>query len=166
MAKGPRYRVHFRRRRESKTDYRRRLKLLLSRKPRMVVRKSNKHIIVQLIFSSDKGDVTLVSANSADLSKYGFRLYKNNTPAAYLTGLLFGMKASANGHKDAVLDIGLRSPSSRILAALKGAIDGGLNIPCDETVFPSDERIRGEHIGYDPNEFERVKNKIISSHSP
>jgi len=36
MATGPRYRVPFRRRREGRTNYHRRLRLLLSKKPRMV----------------------------------------------------------------------------------------------------------------------------------
>ncbi len=38
MADGPRYRVNFRRRREGRTDYRQRQRLLRARVPRAVVR--------------------------------------------------------------------------------------------------------------------------------
>ncbi len=65
-AGSPTYRVPFRRRREGKTDYRRRLRLLYSRKPRVVVRKSNRYIRMQLIAREDAGDTTLVTANSAE----------------------------------------------------------------------------------------------------
>ncbi|MDD1717818.1 MAG: 50S ribosomal protein L18, partial [Methanoregulaceae archaeon] len=49
MAAGPRYFVRFRRRREGRTDYYRRMKLIVSDRPRMVVRRTNRQIIVQLI---------------------------------------------------------------------------------------------------------------------
>ncbi|RLG58710.1 MAG: 50S ribosomal protein L18, partial [Candidatus Hydrothermarchaeota archaeon] len=93
MAKGPRYRVPFRRRREGKTDYRKRLKLLLSGKPRIVVRKTLKHTIVQVIDFDIKGDRVLVSAHSNELKKYGWQANTGNLPASYLTGLLCGKKA-------------------------------------------------------------------------
>ncbi|MBT3583115.1 50S ribosomal protein L18, partial [Candidatus Woesearchaeota archaeon] len=48
MASGPRYTVKFRRRRAGKTNYHNRLALLLSRKPRLVIRKTNKYIICQI----------------------------------------------------------------------------------------------------------------------
>ena len=49
MTQGPRYHVKPRRRREGKTDYRKRLRLLRSGKVRMVVRKSLKNTQIQLI---------------------------------------------------------------------------------------------------------------------
>ena len=49
MATGPRYKVPFRRRREGRTNYHLRLKLLLSRQDRVVVRKSARNIQIQLI---------------------------------------------------------------------------------------------------------------------
>ena len=57
-------------------------------------------------------------------------------------------KALAKGIDSAILDIGLKSPikGSKIFAALKGAVDAGLEIPHGDFVFPADERIRGEHI--------------------
>ncbi|MDI6639386.1 MAG: 50S ribosomal protein L18 [Methanocellales archaeon] len=150
-----------RRRKEGKTDYRQRLKLLLSQKPRVVVRKSLKHMIVQLVSPSEQGDVTLVSAISSELKKFGLKR-TGNIPAAYLTGLLFGLRATKVA-KEAVLDIGLQtsSPGSKIYAALKGMIDAGMSIPHDPVMFPSEERIRGEHIAeYLP--FDEVKEKVLS----
>ena len=63
MAHGAKYRVPFRRRREGKTDYRKRLKLLLSRKPRLVVRKSLNNIIAQIVEYDEKGDRVVVSGD-------------------------------------------------------------------------------------------------------
>ncbi|MHC1635026.1 MAG: 50S ribosomal protein L18 [Candidatus Methanospirareceae archaeon] len=168
MARGPTYKVPFRRRREGKTDYRKRLKLLLSGKPRVVVRKSNRYIRMQLIRFNKQGDETLVSAISSELEKYGYKGNKCNVPAAYLTGLLFGKRAKERGYEEGVLDIGLHSPSygSKVFAALKGAIDAGMKIPHGEEVLPSEERIRGEHIAKYRNmpsiveNFEAVKAKI------
>ena len=144
MAKGPTYRVPFRRRREGKTDYRRRLKLLRSRKPRMVVRKSNKYLRMQLVLTDKSGDKTVVSAMSSELKTYGHEGGKCNIPAAYLTGLLFGKKAKAQGFEEGILDIGLQFPSygSKVYAALKGATDIGMKILHDPSIFPSEERIR------------------------
>jgi hypothetical protein len=50
--------------------------------------------------------------------------------------------------KDAVLDVGLNPPvkGSRIYAALKGAVDGGLEVPYNPDVIPDESRITGEHI--------------------
>jgi large subunit ribosomal protein L18 len=65
-----------------------------------------------------------------------------------LTGYLAGLRASKKGVKEAVLDLGLGSPSSgsRIFAALKGFVDAGVNVNHDKSILPSEERIRGEHI--------------------
>ncbi|MEM2029232.1 MAG: 50S ribosomal protein L18, partial [Candidatus Bathyarchaeia archaeon] len=57
MAKGPSYSVPFRRRKEGKTDYRLRKKLILSGLPRLVVRKTNRNIIAQLVRATVIGDV-------------------------------------------------------------------------------------------------------------
>jgi large subunit ribosomal protein L18 len=144
----PTYRVPFRRRREGKTDYRRRLKLMLSRKPRIVVRKSNKYIRMQLVSSDTAGDTTLVSSISSELQNYGFTGAHGNGPAAYLTGLLFGKRALDAGFNEGIFDIGLITPvhGSNVYASLKGALDSGMIIPHDPIVFPSDDRISGNHI--------------------
>ncbi len=148
MATGARYRVPFRRRREGKTDYRRRLKLLLSGKPRAVLRFTNKHVIAQMVEYSPEGDITRVSAHSKELVKFGWKGGTSNLCAAYLVGYLLGKRALDKGITEAVLDLGLLRPiaGGKAFAALKGIIDAGVEIPANEEVFPSMERIRGEHI--------------------
>ncbi len=148
MARGPRYRVPYRRRREGKTNYRKRLKLLLSRKPRLVVRITNRRVIAQIVEYHPDGDRTLVFADSKELERFGWKGDLNNTPAAYLTGLLIGKKAKEAGIEEAILDIGLRTPSrgARIFAVLKGAVEAGLDVPHSEEILPDESRVRGEHI--------------------
>jgi large subunit ribosomal protein L18 len=148
MSTGPRYFIPFRRRREGRTDYYARGKLLLSEDPRMVVRRTNREIIIQLTVPEPEGDRTLVVAYSRDLKGYGFTGSGSGTPAAYLTGILFGARCRKAGHPAAILDIGLRraSPGSRVFAALKGAVAAGLAVPHGEEVLPDDSRVRGEHI--------------------
>jgi large subunit ribosomal protein L18 len=149
MATGPSYRVPFRRRREGKTDYRSRRALVLSRLPRLVVRRTLKHIIVQIVEAEVAGDQVVASAHSRELAKtYGWQGHCRNVPAAYLTGLLCGLKAIVHGVKKAVLDIGLHSPSrgARVFAALKGVLDAGVTVPHSENMFPDETRISGRHI--------------------
>jgi len=149
MATGPRYRVPFRRRREGKTNYRTRRALVLSRVPRLVVRLSLKHAIVQIIEAEAIGDKVIVSAHSRELAKtYGWLGNCGNIPAAYLTGLLCGYKALASGVETAFLDIGLHIPSmgTRVFAALKGAVDAGVEVPHGEDILPDEARISGQHI--------------------
>ncbi|MDK2876370.1 MAG: large subunit ribosomal protein [Archaeoglobaceae archaeon] len=148
MAKGPRYKLPYRRRREGRTNYRKRLKLLLSKKVRFVVRITNQRIIAQFISYHPDGDRVLLSVSSEKLREYGWKGDLNNTPAAYLTGLLAGREALKAGIKEAILDMGLRSPvkGSRVFAVLRGAVDAGVEIPHDEEVLPDDSRILGEHI--------------------
>jgi large subunit ribosomal protein L18 len=159
----PTYRIHFRRRREGKTNYKKRLKLLLSEKPRLVYRKTLKYIIGQIINFDKKGDVTLVGITSKILKKYGWKFACDNTPATYLTGYLLGKMALSKGIKEAVLDIGLYTSTKggRMYAFAKGAIDAGLNVPCDEEMFPSEDRIKGLHISEEvAKNFEEVKKNI------
>ena len=148
MATGSRYFVPFRRRREGKTDYYQRTRLVVADVPRMVVRKTNRHIIIQLVTAEMEGDKTLVAANSAELEKYGYKGSTSNTPAAYLTGMLFAAKAKKAQYDSAILDIGLTraTPGARVFAALKGAVEAGLEIPHGEEILPSDERVTGAHI--------------------
>ncbi len=148
MATGARYFVPFRRRREGKTNYYRRLKLLLSEKPRMVVRRTNRQVIIQLVEAEMTGDRTLVAAYSSELPAYGYTGATANTPAAYLTGMLFARKALEAGYEDAILDIGLHQASvgARVFAALKGAVDAGLEVPHGEHILPDEDRVSGAHI--------------------
>lgn len=147
-AVGPRYSVQFRRKREGKTDYRQRLKLLRSNKPRLVVRISLNHISAQVIQAKPSGDVSLASAHSKQLGKLGWRNGTSNLPAAYLVGLLCGFRAVKSGIKESTLDLGMRHPTrgGKVFAVLKGAIDGGLQVPHDKGVLPSEERMSGSSI--------------------
>jgi large subunit ribosomal protein L18 len=149
MATGPSYRVPFRRRREGKTDYRSRKALVLSRLPRLVVRRTLKNIFVQIVKAEVAGDKVVVSAHSRELAKtYGWQGNCRNVPAAYLTGLLCGFKAMVHDVKKAVLDIGLNSSSrgTRVFAALKGVLDAGVTVPHSEKMLPNETRISGKHI--------------------
>jgi len=149
MPGGAKYKIARKRRREGKTNYRKRYVQVLSRKLRMVVRRSNKYIEAMIVEFNPKGDIIKVSAHSIELKKkYGWLGSGSSTMAAYLTGYLLGKRALEKGIQEAVPDIGLRSAikGSRVFAAIKGAIDAGLNIPASEEVFPSAERIRGEHV--------------------
>jgi large subunit ribosomal protein L18 len=149
MKTGPRYHVKPRRHRERKTDYRLRLKLLRSKKPRIVVRKSLKAIRVQFVEYSPQGDKVLASAISNELIKeYGWKYSVSNTPAAYLTGLLAGKRAKEKGIEQGVLDIGLNHPTigSTLFASLKGVLDAGIDCPHDKTMLPKEDRIFGAHL--------------------
>jgi len=149
MARGPRHRISFRRRDEGKTDYHKRLKLLKSRKLRVVIRASNNHIRVQIVKSELGGDKILVSAFSKELTlKYNWAAKTGNIPAAYLTGFLAGIKAKKNNIQEALFDLGIFYHKNRVLAACKGIIDSGMKIPYREVFFPESlkERIEGLHI--------------------
>lgn len=80
MATGPRYKVPMRRRREVRTDYHQRLRLLKSGKPRLVARVSNRHVRAQLITPGPDGDETHVAASSEHLSEYGWEAPTGNLP--------------------------------------------------------------------------------------
>ena len=148
MAHGSKYKVAFRRRREGKTNYATRMKLVDVDKARLVVRVSNANVIVQVINVAKDGDVTVASAHSKELNKLGWKAGNKNTSAVYLTAYLCGKKAVAAGVDYAVADIGLKSPikGAKVFAAVKGAADAGLNVPYGESIIPGEERINGEHI--------------------
>jgi large subunit ribosomal protein L18 len=137
-----------RRRREARTNYHQRLRLLKSGKPRLVARKSNNQTRAQLVITGPQGDETVASASSADLSEFGWEAPTGNLPAAYLTGMLAGARAVEAGLEEAVLDIGLNTatPGNKVFAVQEGAIDAGLEIPHGEDVFADWQRTRGTHI--------------------
>lgn len=136
------------RRREKKTNYRKRLKLLLSRLPRLVVRRKLNNIIAQIIEYEANGDKTVVEKTSKHLRTFGWLGHGGNLPSAYLVGYLVGKEALKKGIKKVVLDIGLQRSvkGCSLYACAKGAIDAGLEVPVGEEVIPSEERIKGEHI--------------------
>merc|ERR1711934_1285365 len=176
-----RYQVKYRRRREGKTDYYARKRLVAqdknkynSPKYRFVVRFSNKDISCQVVSSKISGDVCHTAAYAHELTRYGIPVGHTNYAAAYCTGLLcarrllnkFGLDSKFPGTEEvdaefddafihneeddgegpnafhALMDVGLKSTTlgSRLFAALKGAFDGGLEIPHSEKKF----------FGYDP----------------
>ncbi len=162
--KNVRYTVIERRRRKLKTDYKKRLKLLASRKSRLVIRPTLNNFYVQITGYDQKGDKILASVKSKDLEAFGWKFSKSNTPAAYLLGLLIAKKAIKQKIAEVTVDAGMSSPirGSKIYGCIKGAIDGGLKIVCPAEKFPSDDRISGKHISTyaskSPNKFSKTKN--------
>lgn len=168
MARGPRYKVEYRRKREGKTNYKDRLNLLKSKETRLVVRKSNRYVLVQLVNYDADGDEVLVTTRSDELKNFNWDLSMKNTPAAYLTGLLCGYKGMAKRIKSAIVDMGLNpsTKGSKLYAIVKGARDAGMEIPISEDIIPSEERITSKTISsYSNNEdvvriFEETKREI------
>jgi len=167
-----RFQVKFKRRRECKTDYAARKRLILQDKNkyktpkyRFVVRRTHRDIICQ-IFSSDlTHDVCVQSAYAHELRRYGVTVGLTNYAAAYCTGLLLARRinekykleyegqSKVDGDEyqvepegdrapfKALLDVGLArtTTGARVFGALKGATDGGLNIPHSARRFPGSE---------------------------
>ena len=148
MAKNRTHITQHRRRREGRTDYRQRLRLVKSGIPRLVVRRSSKGMVCQIIKHETKGDKTVVTVGLKELKKSGWKGYTGNVPASYLLGLICAKEAKKHKVKQAILDVGLHGSTkgSRLYAALKGAVDGGLEVAHSEEIFPDEKRITGEHI--------------------
>lgn len=95
-----RFQTPFRRRREGKTDYYQRKRLVAQHKAkynspkyRLVVRFTNKDIIAQIVSSQIVGDIVLTAAYSHELPRYGIKHGLTNWSAAYATGLLVARRA-------------------------------------------------------------------------
>ncbi|CAK9782227.1 60S ribosomal protein L5 [Cutaneotrichosporon oleaginosum] len=95
-----RYQTKNRRRREGKTDYYARRKLVSQAKNkyaspryRLVVRITNRQVICQIVYAKIQGDCVLAHASSKELSKYGISHGLTNWTAAYATGLLVARRA-------------------------------------------------------------------------
>ncbi len=168
-----RYQTKFRRRREGKTDYYARKRLVVndkdkydSKKYRMVVRFTNKRVLASIVYSTLKGDMTVCAADSSELKNFGnVTCGLTNYAAAYATGLLLARRLLADKKIDdkfvgqtkadgklynisnedserrpfkAYLDVGLTrtTTGNRVFGAMKGACDGGINIPHNEQRFP------------------------------
>ena len=158
--------MHFSRRRQGITNYRKRLALLKSGIPRAVVRLTNSCINIQIIEFDTQGDKILVHASSKELVDMGWKNSKKNVPAAYLSGRLAAKRALNAGVSSAVLDIGRITPTSggRAFATLKGLVDGGLEIPHSDDLYPDDSRINGNHISDKMvKDIEKVTKKIEGS---
>ena len=148
MARAKKTVVPHRRRRELKTDYKKRFALLKSGKLRLVVRKSQVNVLCQIVEYEAPGDKCLISAGTSELRKLGWKANTGNISSAYLAGLLCGVRAKKKRIEEAVLDMGLykSTPGSRIFAALRGAIDAGLNVAHSADILPDDDRTKGAHV--------------------
>ncbi len=156
-----------RRRKENKTDYHKRIKLLKSGLPRIVFRKTNRYIIAQLVESKEAKDKIKFGVSSKTLLKHGWPKENSGSlksvTASYLTGILLGKKIREGKIKNPVADFGMiRSiRKNKAFAFLKGLKDSGIGIKCDEDAFPSEERIKGKHLKKDISEhFEKIKLEI------
>jgi large subunit ribosomal protein L5e len=178
-----RFQVKFKRRREGKTDYYARKRLVVQEKNkyntpkyRMIVRFSNKDICCQIAYAKLCGDIVVTAAYAHELPRYGVKVGLTNYAAAYCTGLLLARRhlkklkldqtyegvtdvtgetynvESQEGQPGAFrccLDVGLTKTTTgaRIFGAMKGAVDGGLDIPHSEKRFPGYD---AESKKYDP----------------
>jgi len=165
-----RFQVKYKRRREGKTDYRARIRLINQDKNkyntpkyRFVVRFTNKDIIAQIVSASITGDTILTAAYAHELPRYGLEVGLTNYAAAYCTGLLLARRVlkilelddeyegnvEATGEDysveaadtrrpfRALLDVGLvrTTTGNRVFGVLKGALDGGLDVPHSDKRF-------------------------------
>ncbi|KAB0369806.1 hypothetical protein FD755_018799 [Muntiacus reevesi] len=144
-----RYQLKFRRRREGKTDYYARKRLVIQDKNkyntpkyRMIVRVTNRDIICQIAYAHI-GDMIVCAAYAHELPKYGVKVGLTNYAAAYYTGLLLACRLlnSIDGQPGAFtcyLDAGLARTTigNKVFGALKGTVDGGLSIPHSTKRFP------------------------------
>ncbi|MBA0791250.1 hypothetical protein Gohar_015842, partial [Gossypium harknessii] len=165
-----RFQVKFKRRREGKTDYRARIRLINQDKNkyntpkyRLVARFTNKDIVAQIIHASISGDIVLAAAYSHELPHYGLEVGLTNYAAAYCVGLLLARRVLKQLEMDteyegnveatgddftvepaesrrpfrALLDVGLvrTTTGNRVFGVLKGALDGGVDIPHSEKRF-------------------------------
>lgn len=198
-----RYQVKYKRRREGKTDYRARKRLISQDKNkyntpkyRFVVRFSNRFVICQIVAAEMVGDKVLCAASSKELGRYGLKVGLKNFAAAYCTGLLLarrllqkldlddlyegntdpdGEVVKTEGGKKtyyveeldddkrpfkALLDVGIQTTTTgnRVFGALKGATDGGLDIPHSYKRFAGYDR---ESKEYDA---EAMKDRIFGAH--
>lgn len=156
-----------RRRKEYKTDYLKRIKLLKSDSPRVVFKKTNKYIIAQYVKSKEAQDKVEMGITSKILIKYGwskeFGGSLKSIPASYLTGLLIGKKILEKKLEKPIADFGMMRVlhKNRAFAFLKGLKDSGIEIECKEEFFPNEDRIKGKHLKKDFSKiFEEIKSKI------
>lgn len=158
-----------RRRQEGRTDYGKRVKLLKSEKPRLVVRRTNKYIIAQYTLSEDARDKIIFGITSKALLKYGwpeeFKGSLKSVSAAYLTGFLTGNKIQKQKLEQPIIDFGMlrMQHKNKLFAFIKGIIDSGIEISCKEEAFPEEERIEGKNLKEDfSKQFNKIKSKIES----
>lgn len=142
-------------------------------KYRMIVRFTNKDIICQIAYARIEGDHIICAAYSHELPRYGVKVGLTNYAAAYCTGLLLARRLLRQLKLDKVyqgqtevdgeefsnedvdgepgafrcyLDVGLfrTTTGARVFGAMKGAVDGGLDIPHSNKRFPGFDGESGE----------------------
>uniref|UniRef100_A0A674GH60 Ribosomal protein L5 n=1 Tax=Taeniopygia guttata TaxID=59729 RepID=A0A674GH60_TAEGU len=138
-----RYQVKFRRRREGKTDYYARKRLVIQDKNkyntpkyRMIVRVTNRDIICQIAYARIEGDMIVCAAYAHELPKYGVKVGLTNYAAAYCTGLLLARRLLNKFGLDKIYEGQVEVTGNKVFGALKGAVDGGLSIPHSTKRFP------------------------------
>ena len=133
-------------------------------KYRLIVRISNKDVCAQIAHPTLAGDKVIASAYSHELPRYGLKVGLTNYAACYCVGLLiarrtlqkFKLDEAYEGNTDALgedfqvehqedgprpfkcfLDVGIArtSTGARVFGFLKGALDGGLDVPHSEKRF-------------------------------
>ncbi len=156
-----------RRKKEAKTDYGKRIKLLKSKTPRVIFRKTNRYIIAQYVTSKEAQDKVEIGVTSRDLKKFGwpeeFEGSLKSVTASYLTGLLIGKEIIKKKLKTPIVDFGMTRAvrKNRAYAFLNGLIDAGVKIKCDKEFFPEEDRISGKHMKKDFSKtFTEIKSKI------
>jgi large subunit ribosomal protein L18 len=164
----------FRRRREGKTDYRKRKGIIVGRSPFLAVRISGKYIYAQILKAAPTGDLTLCASSSRELgSKFGWKGSAKSIPSAYLTGYYLGRLAGQNDVKTVVVysGVGRFVHGSRIASVINGAKDAGLEIEVNEESLPEEARLKGSHIASyagklekeDASKYNQTFSKLISS---
>lgn len=91
-------------------------------RPRLVVTRSNRHMVAQIV--DDTKGVTLVSASTLTADFAGFEGTK--VEAAKKVGELVAEKAKAAGIDSVVFDRGGNKYTGRVAAVAEGAREGGL----------------------------------------
>lgn len=94
-----RFQTKFKRRREGKTDYYARKRLILQDKNkyntpkyRLVARITSTRVIAQVVYATIKGDQVFCAADSQELRKWGLTTGLANYASAYATGLLLARR--------------------------------------------------------------------------
>ena len=154
-----------RRKKEYKTDYKKRFALLKSGLPRVVFRKTDKYLIAQYVQSKEAQDKIIFGIDSRELLKYGWPKDKKesikSTPASYLTGYLIGKEILSKKLEKPILDFGMARVLHKtgVYSFIKGLVDSGIKIECDKENFPDESRIKGEHLK-NKIPFDEIKLKI------
>lgn len=154
-----------RRRKEFRTDYKKRFALLKSGMPRIVFRKTDKYLIVQYVKSKEAQDKIVFGIDSRELLRYGWPKDKKenikSTPASYLIGYLIGKKILLKKLEKPIVDFGMARVIHKTgaYAFIKGLVDSGIKIECNKETFPEESRIKGEHLKT-KIPFEEIKSKI------